>query len=80
MRLSLSKQDYVKYLRTPHWRRMRTLAFYRYGKKCRRCGNYGTNRNPIQVHHRSYDHLGDERIEELEVICKNCHTFHHQEK
>jgi hypothetical protein len=31
----------------------------------------------LEVHHRTYERLGDERDEDLEVLCTRCHEQHH---
>jgi hypothetical protein len=31
----------------------------------------------LEVHHKTYERLGDERDEDLEVLCARCHEQHH---
>jgi 5-methylcytosine-specific restriction endonuclease McrA len=51
------------------WRRRRAQAIRRAGRRCQQCGAGG----PLDVHHRSYGHLGDERPYELVALCPDCH-------
>lgn len=53
----------------------RHIALKVYGCKCNRCG-YSENEAAIVVHHK--DHNRDNNsIENLEVLCANCHAIHH---
>ena len=72
--LKLRAMPYAEYLTTPHWRKKRRDAIRHYGEKCNRCG--GTD--GIQVHHRSYKRRGEERMEDLEVLCEGCHENEHE--
>ena len=44
------------------------------GKKCERCGYQ--SENILQVHHLNKNH-SDNRIENLQIICPNCHCEEH---
>jgi hypothetical protein len=48
----------------------------RAGCRCERCGVF-KHPNALQVHHLTYDHLGNERRGELVVLCNDCHLFVH---
>lgn len=48
---------------------MLRLASYR----CERCGA----KRDLQVHHKTYERLGVERDQDLEVVCADCHRQHH---
>jgi hypothetical protein len=41
--------------------------------QCQRCGS----KNGLEVHHKSYERLGDERDDDLEALCRQCHSEHH---
>ena len=32
---------------------------------------------PLEVHHRHYDTLGNERLDDVEVLCSSCHRNEH---
>lgn len=55
-----------------HYRR---LIFAIKPKECERCG-YNSHNAPIIVHHRDRNRMND-AIENLEVLCCNCHAIEH---
>ena len=67
--------DYQKYLQTEHWQARRKLALDEAGHKCQVCG---CKDRRLDVHHNSYDYLGDEPREDLIVLCDVCHERHHK--
>jgi hypothetical protein len=64
---------YRDYLRSQQWQERRLAALKRAKNACSRCGS--TER--LEVHHPSYDNLGEERARQLVVLCRNCHAKHH---
>ncbi len=64
---------YAQYLTTSVWHYRRNEALKRASYTCQRCGV----KRQLQVHHLSYERLGNERDEDLEVLCKGCHLGHH---
>ncbi len=46
---------------------------YEQGKSCSICGS---KRN-IEVHHKTYERAGVEKLEELVVLCRSCHNTQH---
>lgn len=64
---------YNAYLHTPHWRVVRNRALRLAGFKCTKC-QVGRE---LQVHHLSYDRLGEELDTDLEVLCRGCHLGLH---
>ncbi len=60
-------------LMSPKWRALRELVFARAGGICEGCGK----RRAVQVHHLTYDHLGDEFLWELRAVCRECHERVH---
>jgi 5-methylcytosine-specific restriction endonuclease McrA len=62
---------YKAYLKSDKWARKREQAFLFYGKKCFACRTY---RGPIQVHHLTYQNLGNENLRELRPLCQKCHA------
>lgn len=67
--------DYAEYLASAKWRKVRQLALERAGQKCQICGS----KNSLDVHHNTYDHLGneDEHLEDLVVLCADHHHLYH---
>ena len=71
--LYLRNIPYTEYLQTKHWKDIRKKALIRANHKCRMCGS----KEKLQVHHNTYNNLGNERNEDLTVLCKECHEFLH---
>ena len=66
--------DYGDYLATPHWRDIRAGAIQRAGGRCQVC----SSSTGLEVHHRTYDNLGDEKPVDLTVLCGECHELFHK--
>lgn len=49
-----------------------------YHRQCHRCGTSGKRRNQLTIHHQNHD-PGDNRIENLELLCRRCHCAHHEQ-
>jgi hypothetical protein len=62
------------YLSSPHWREFRQLALDFHGRRCFRCGYKGLFLN---VHHLTYERLGNEHISDVVVLCRDCHRREH---
>lgn len=65
---------YERYLRSSHWRNLkRRYRASKYPQKCK-CG--ATER--LELHHRTYERLGCERLSDLHPLCPSCHELIHQ--
>lgn len=64
---------YNAYLLTPQWQAKRQLVLARDQYTCVGCGI----RKAEQVHHLTYDHVGNELLFELASLCKPCHDICH---
>ena len=67
--------EYSDYLATPEWDALRRGVLERANGKCEGC----RSRPPEEVHHLSYEHVGDEFLFELVAVCKECHKRLHPE-
>ena len=83
----MNKESYRAYLKSDKWKAKRQAVFDRALKNansdnrfgvCEKCG-YKPWKPCLQVHHLSYEHIGNERLEELIQLCPNCHKKMHQE-
>lgn len=70
----LRAMPYREYLRTPEWRETRGAALVRSGHAC---SLDAAHTDRLEVHHRSYDRLGEERADDVIVLCHDCHRIHH---
>lgn len=62
------------YLRTWHWRRMRTQALRIHGRRCAQCGS----RTSLDVHHVRYGNLWrEDPAVDLQILCRDCHDGEH---
>jgi len=59
------------YYASREWALKRNAVRTRANGKCERCGSDES----CQVHHLSYQHLYNEPLEELQLVCENCHQF-----
>jgi hypothetical protein len=71
----LRAMDYRDYLRTQEWRRTRAAALV-LAKHA--CAFDVTHTRGLDVHHRTYDRLGEELVDDLLVLCRDCHALHHK--
>ena len=68
------KESYKEYLQSPRWKAIRKRLYKEYNYKCALCGS-GKNLN---VHHITYENLGEENDEDLTVLCQVCHKKIHE--
>jgi 5-methylcytosine-specific restriction endonuclease McrA len=64
--------DKAAYTKTVKWKNKRKAKLDQVGRRCERCGSV-TGR--MDVHHKTYDRLGNERLEDLIVLCTRCHEI-----
>lgn len=65
--------EYQHYLTTQHWENVRSRKLGQAGYRCEKC-NRG---EPLEVHHLTYDRLGEELMDDLQVLCRICHSREH---
>lgn len=65
--------DYEQYIISVDWMYKRQEALYRDGYKCCLCGR---NRE-LEVHHLTYERLGNENLEDLMTLCVRCYNDAH---
>lgn len=69
-----TRPNYDEYIRSPKWLQKRLAALARAGYKCQLC----SSTIKLHTHHNSYDHLGNEPMEDLCVMCERCHSLYHK--
>jgi len=62
---------YLEHLASEKWQRMRAEVISRDKGRCT-CGAKGTD-----VHHLTYENLGQEELEDLILLCRSCHQKEH---
>lgn len=70
---SVRKEAYSDYLQSGNWKVVRLAALHRAGHKCQICN--GTEH--LEVHHRTYERLGEEAPNDLVVLDRPCHELFH---
>jgi hypothetical protein len=70
----LESMPYEDYLLTAHWKQLRAEALGRAEQRCQLCNS---DVKPLHVHHRTYARRGHERLEDLTVLCSECHQLFH---
>jgi 5-methylcytosine-specific restriction endonuclease McrA len=64
---------YHEYLASDDWQVKRSDVMQQAGYRCERCGlPWG-----LQVHHVTYERLGNELPEDLACLCRDCHRKLH---
>jgi hypothetical protein len=71
--LSQRQLEYQAYLSTEHWKNKRQEVLSIRGCKCEKCGEWGN-----EIHHLSYDNLWKEPLNDLQVLCDDCHEATHR--
>lgn len=69
----MNKIQYQEYLQSAHWRTLRRKALENAEHSCQLCNS----ESALNVHHRTYDRLGHERLADLIVLCRDCHAKFH---
>lgn len=74
-RAYLRELPYDEYLQTPHWQEVRQGARLRAQYRCQVCNS---SDGQLHVHHRTYENRGDERPEDVILLCATCHDLFHK--
>jgi len=76
-----SVATYNEYLKSKHWLKKKIKYFQSYKKRtknkkkqCECCGKKST----VQLHHKTYDRIGKEKLTDLMYACKKCHEEIHE--
>jgi len=71
------REKYNLVISSPRWKKLRVKLIEKAGGKCPRCGwkkeKWDKSRT-LELHHKTYERLGNERNEDLEIVCSHCHT------
>ncbi|MFZ5773514.1 MAG: HNH endonuclease [Thermodesulfobacteriota bacterium] len=62
--------NYYQYMRSEEWQNKRKYAIFKAEYRCEDCHKKNV---PLQVHHKHYDSLFREHLEDVVVLCKRCH-------
>lgn len=65
-------QEYSEYLRSPEWSRRREFRLVLDKHLCQDCSDPAS-----EVHHLTYERIGNEHIDDLISLCRECHAIRH---
>jgi 5-methylcytosine-specific restriction endonuclease McrA len=65
---------YETYMQSETWRELRDLCIWAADGLCERCGA-SEDDVQIEVHHLTYERLGHEDPDDLQVLCSPCHVI-----
>lgn len=68
-----STVDYDSYIHSAQWQDKRKQRLAIDDFKCQMCGN----KDNLEVHHVTYDRLGNENMDDIITLCDKCHTKVH---
>jgi hypothetical protein len=71
--------EYIEYMNSARWAWRREEEISRANGRCERCGADEADVT-LQVHHLTYEHLGNEEPGELQVLCVACHEIADRER
>lgn len=70
-------RTYKEYLKTKHWQNIKNKMYKsKYKYECYCCGA----KRGLQLHHKSYKRVGNEKLNDLIYLCGNCHELVHEGK
>lgn len=74
----IKSMDYKDFLKTPYWKAIAEKIRFKAGNKCQICNSS----DGLNVHHRTYEHHGDElhHMDDLICLCHRCHQNYHSLK
>lgn len=75
--------EYKMYIKSEPWKIIREMCLIRSGFTCEKCGRAGKQMggtSTLHVHHKTYARFGMEDMDDLQVLCKSCHSNCHRLK
>lgn len=69
----LGSLEYRTYLASSQWKEKRKAVITRCRGWCEQCLKAGLHNKMADVHHLTYERLGDERLTDLMAVCESCH-------
>jgi len=64
------------YLRSEHWQEVRKRKLKQAGYACEICHK----KTKLDIHHLTYIRLGNERLDDLQALCRSCHVKEEKRK
>ena len=70
----MSREDKIEYMKSIEWRLLKGERLRIADHKCEKCGE---DRRALHLHHITYERLGEEEIDDLRILCSDCHLSIH---
>ncbi len=70
----MSAESKLEYLSSPQWFNLKQSRLSVADNVCEHCGSSMS----LECHHITYENLGDENINDLAILCFDCHTELHE--
>ena len=67
-------ESYTEYLNTEHWNNTKQRMYKFYYYECVFCRKH----KGLHVHHKTYEHIGNEPLKDLVYVCPTCHKLLHE--
>lgn len=74
------KPDYYEYIKSEEWIVKATDAKERADWRCQVCNKEASESITLDAHHRTYERLGNERPEDITVLCRECHDLYEKNR
>lgn len=68
---------YRHYLQSRKWKAKRKMKLKQAGWRCELCGIVHQKGVVLDVHHLTYARATEERMSDLQVLCRDCHKKQH---
>ncbi len=69
----MNRYDYQKYLQSTHWRKVKRDYAKQFKRVCYLCAS----EDNLELHHVTYERIGNERLTDVVYLCEICHGFIH---
>ncbi len=73
----MTKEQYKYYRQTPAWKSLVRAIWRRDNATCQNCFTRWTEGERFDVHHITYDRVGNELDDDLVLLCDCCHRWQH---
>lgn len=70
--------EYEAYIKSKEWKAIRVAAIEQAGNRCSRCGFTPKSLRQLHVHHLTYERFGHETLDDVAVLCRECHAMLHK--
>ena len=77
-RVEEKQKGYSNHMHSERWKDIKRTLRSKFGNRCQTCNDSG-ERFILHAHHRTYERFGQERLEDLTLLCDCCHKKVHKD-